>query len=340
MTTLDSPWIKTVALNPPSLQNNTADADRLIAALKEDLQTDNIEMDLELLKSLPELLRNYKYHIRCMVFKDRSRWILTGITDAGDTAPTAGLAVDLGTTRVVLRLIDLNSFSTLAESAFDNPQDDHSWEDMDGNTTVITRAADLAVARGIVVVNGVGNDGLLTEPNTLYAPADGDSVIAVGAVTSTGARSAISSYGPTADGRTKPDVLAQGIGTFMAQSTTPIAYGAGSGTPVLGLSVRSVSPSTAGLVLSGASPGGAGILCVSTCSASSPVPLYTVLVDLGPAHLVGLLPVNFDPSGRFELPVPVQPAVPVFLGTSLFFQGAQLFPTVGLSNGLGIVLPP
>jgi type 1 glutamine amidotransferase len=122
--------------------------------------------------------------------------------------------------------------------------------------------------------------------------------------------------------------------------TSAQTYGAGSGTPVLGLAARSVSPSTVGLVLSGAAPGGAGILALSTCSASSPLPPYTVLVDLGPMHLVGILPVTFGPSGRFELPVPVQPALPVFLGTSLVAQGAQLFPTVGLSNGLRLDLTP
>jgi uncharacterized 2Fe-2S/4Fe-4S cluster protein (DUF4445 family) len=118
-----SPWIRTISLNPPSLQNNTADADRLIAALNDNLQADNIDIDLDLLKSLPKLLRNWKYRVRCIVFKDRHRWLLTGISDAKDTTPIAGLAVDLGTTRVVLRLVDLMTCRTLAESAFDNPQD-------------------------------------------------------------------------------------------------------------------------------------------------------------------------------------------------------------------------
>ena len=123
MTATDSPWIKIVSLNPPSLQNNTADAERLIAALKEDLQADNIDIDLDLLKQLPALLRKWQYRVRCIVFKDRHRWLLTGITEAVDAGPIAGLAVDLGTTRVVLRLVDLSTGRTLAESAFDNPQD-------------------------------------------------------------------------------------------------------------------------------------------------------------------------------------------------------------------------
>ncbi|HZL84341.1 MAG TPA: S8 family serine peptidase [Candidatus Krumholzibacteria bacterium] len=120
--------------------------------------------------------------------------------------------------------------SSVGYRTFDDPQLDHGWEEMDGNTLAITRAADMAVARGIVVVNAVGNDGLFTAPNTLYAPSDGDSVISVGAVDRNGVHSILSSYGPTADGRTKPDVLAEGIGTFMAQANNPMLYGTGSGT--------------------------------------------------------------------------------------------------------------
>ncbi|MBN2490944.1 MAG: ThuA domain-containing protein, partial [Planctomycetes bacterium] len=122
--------------------------------------------------------------------------------------------------------------------------------------------------------------------------------------------------------------------------TSVQAYGASSGTPVPSLSARLISPTAAGLVLSGATPGGAGILGVSTCSAAVASPPYTVLVDLGAVHRVGLLTIGFDAAGRFELPVPLRPALPVFLGTSLFLQGAQVFPTVGLSNGLEIGLTP
>jgi uncharacterized 2Fe-2S/4Fe-4S cluster protein (DUF4445 family) len=118
----ESPWIKIASLNPPSLQDNTADAERLLGALKERLQTDNIDIDYNLLKQLPALLRRWKYRVRCMVVRDRHRWLLTGITDAADDGPVAGLAVDLGTTRVVLRLVELTTGKVLAESAFDNPQ--------------------------------------------------------------------------------------------------------------------------------------------------------------------------------------------------------------------------
>ncbi|MCK5203950.1 MAG: DUF4445 domain-containing protein [Desulfobacterales bacterium] len=118
-----TPWIQTVTLTPPSLKDNTADADRLIQALKSRLDTPVIDIDLDLLKILPAVLRHSRFNIRCILFKEKQHWVLTGITDAKDATLIAGLAIDLGTTRVVLRLLDLATGRTLAESAFDNPQE-------------------------------------------------------------------------------------------------------------------------------------------------------------------------------------------------------------------------
>ena len=112
----------TVSLTQPSLKDNTADADRLVSALKQRLETDQIHIDLGLLRQLPELLRDADYRVRCVVFRDRTRYLLLGVTGADDPTPVAGLAVDLGTTRVVLRLVSLATGAVLGESAFDNPQ--------------------------------------------------------------------------------------------------------------------------------------------------------------------------------------------------------------------------
>ena len=117
------PWVQTIALTPPSLQDNTADVDRLLNALKLHLSSNAIHVNLELLRSLPAILRQSEYHVRCTVLKDRQQWVLVNIAAADDRSVVAGLAVDLGTTRVVLRLIDLVDGRVIAESAFDNPQD-------------------------------------------------------------------------------------------------------------------------------------------------------------------------------------------------------------------------
>ncbi|MBI2537419.1 MAG: S8 family serine peptidase [Gemmatimonadetes bacterium] len=85
----------------------------------------------------------------------------------------------------------------------------YTFSQLNGDIAVTTIASDLAAQRGITVVNSVGNDG--PNPRTLGTPADGDSVIAVGAEDSTGTLAAFSSRGPTADGRIKPDVTAPGV---------------------------------------------------------------------------------------------------------------------------------
>ena len=95
----------------------------------------------------------------------------------------------------------------------------YTYEDMDGNTAVCTRAADLAVSKGVVVVNAAGNERTCAVPpcwDYVIAPADGDSVIAVGAVDGNGNIAGFSSKGPTFDGRVKPDVVAMGIGVYGA----------------------------------------------------------------------------------------------------------------------------
>jgi subtilisin family serine protease len=105
----------------------------------------------------------------------------------------------------------------------------YTYEDMDGNTAVVTNAADMAAARGIVVVNSMGNEG---DDPWLYmiAPADGDSVLSVGAVTSEMERTSFSSVGPTYDGRIKPDVMAMGQSTYVATTADTASYGNASGT--------------------------------------------------------------------------------------------------------------
>lgn len=99
--------------------------------------------------------------------------------------------------------------------------------DMDGNTAVITIAADYMASLGLVVVNSAGNSGAGT--TTIGAPADGNEVLAVGAVNADRTRSSFSSMGPTADGRIKPDVMAMGSGVVVAQ-TSGNAYTTASGT--------------------------------------------------------------------------------------------------------------
>lgn len=127
--------------------------------------------------------------------------------------------------------VDVTSTS-LGYLTYDAPYTSWTWQDMNGNTTLITRAADAAVARGIVVVNSAGNNGFNAAHNTLNAPADGDSVLSVGAVDAGGIRSSFSSVGPTTStpSRIKPDVMARGSSVYVASATNPTGYGTSNGT--------------------------------------------------------------------------------------------------------------
>jgi len=124
---------------------------------------------------------------------------------------------------------DVISSSLGYRDGFTNGEPDYTWQDMDGNTAICTIGADIAASRGIVVVNSAGNSGDGTY-NTLGAPSDGDSVIAVAAVSSSGTRVSFSSVGPSADGRIKPDVAAMGSGVIVASSWNTSGYGTSSGT--------------------------------------------------------------------------------------------------------------
>jgi subtilisin family serine protease len=105
----------------------------------------------------------------------------------------------------------------------------YTFDDLNGDFAVTTIAADSAAARGIVVVAAVGNTGAKGF-GSLGTPADGDSVIAVGAEDSVGVLAPFSSRGPTADGRLKPDLVAPGSDVFTIDPLAPSGFARKNGT--------------------------------------------------------------------------------------------------------------
>jgi subtilisin family serine protease len=103
---------------------------------------------------------------------------------------------------------------SLGYTTFDDPTMDYTYADMNGNTTVISRAAKIASTKGMLVVASAGNEGG-SFWQFISAPADAADVLAAGAVDASGLRAGFSSRGPTADGRIKPDLMAQGVGTVI-----------------------------------------------------------------------------------------------------------------------------
>lgn len=105
----------------------------------------------------------------------------------------------------------------------------YEYEDMDGNTATITRAADMAAARGILVCNAAGNEGN-NDWHYIAAPADADSILSCGAVDEFGEIAFFSSHGPSCDGRIKPEVAARGYSTYIADPYDIHGYYEGTGT--------------------------------------------------------------------------------------------------------------
>jgi subtilisin family serine protease len=129
--------------------------------------------------------------------------------------------------------VDIVSSSLGYRDGFDDPAENYGPNDMDGVTTRISRAADSAVARGMLIVNSAGNESVGSNPrSTITAPADVNGVVAVGAVDRSRALAPSSSVGPTADDRIKPDVAAPGVRVPVPAPYDPdrIAYTTSSGT--------------------------------------------------------------------------------------------------------------
>ncbi len=124
--------------------------------------------------------------------------------------------------------------SSLGYYEFDDPAVNHTYADMDGKTTHVTRAANIAASRGILVFNSAGN-----ERSNLWqriiAPSDGDQVIGVGAVGADLSPAYFTSAGPASDGDVKPNVSAMGYQTTLTLSngSTGKASGTSFSSPVM-----------------------------------------------------------------------------------------------------------
>jgi len=115
--------------------------------------------------------------------------------------------------------------SSLGYTRFDNHEQDHTCADMSGDKTPVTRGANIASTKGLLVINSAGNSGG-SDWQCVGAPADGFSVLAIAAVDSMGIRASFSSVGE-ATNRVKPNVAAMGAGTILAGSNGNFFTGSG-----------------------------------------------------------------------------------------------------------------
>lgn len=116
--------------------------------------------------------------------------------------------------------------ASLGYSTYDNDSMSHSYTDMDGKTTRITKGAELAFSKGIFVVNSAGNEGAASW-KYITAPSDGENVLCIGAVNADQTITTFSSRGPSFDGRVKPDVVAKGGNTAIIKENGLVGTGNG-----------------------------------------------------------------------------------------------------------------
>ncbi len=135
--------------------------------------------------------------------------------------------------------LGVDVFSTsLGYTQFDNPALNYTYNDMNGHTTISARAANFAAKKGILVVVAAGNEGS-SAWHYIATPADADSVLAVGAVDTTGIVAGFSSYGPSSDGDVKPAVASVGLNAVVANPSN--------GLPVFSNGTSFACPNMAGL---------------------------------------------------------------------------------------------
>ncbi len=130
------------------------------------------------------------------------------------------------------------SSTSLGYFTFDNPIFNYTYANMDGNTTLSAKAADMAAKKGILCLMAAGNEGN-SAWRFIITPSDADSVMAVGAVSTSGVVGSFSSYGPSSDGQIKPSVAAVGVGAVVANPST--------GQPSFGNGTSYACPNMAGL---------------------------------------------------------------------------------------------
>lgn len=100
--------------------------------------------------------------------------------------------------------------SSLGYYDYDSPYRSYIYNDMDGKTSYVSRGATIGAEKGILIALSAGNEGD-KDWKYIITPSDAKNVITVGAVNNIGTPANFTSYGPSADGRIKPDIAAMGV---------------------------------------------------------------------------------------------------------------------------------
>ncbi|MDR1437181.1 MAG: S8 family serine peptidase [Candidatus Symbiothrix sp.] len=116
--------------------------------------------------------------------------------------------------------------TSLGYFTFDDATMNHTHEQLDGNSILVSRAAAMAAYKGMALCNSAGNEGNKDWGKIIF-PADAENILTVGSVQSDSIRSSFSSFGYSSDNRVKPDIMAMGTLAAIIGSNGRIASGSG-----------------------------------------------------------------------------------------------------------------
>jgi subtilisin family serine protease len=125
--------------------------------------------------------------------------------------------------------------SSLGYAHFDDSTMNHTHDQLDGKSVLVSVSANLAASRGILLFNSAGNEGNNDSWRKIMFPGDALNMLTIGAVDKDSVRSYFSSEGYTADERVKPDLMAMGTAATVVGSNGQITRGNGTSyaTPIL-----------------------------------------------------------------------------------------------------------
>jgi uncharacterized 2Fe-2S/4Fe-4S cluster protein (DUF4445 family) len=151
-------WIRVLRpeIRRPSLQDNTADVDRLLAGARRLLAGAAVRADLALMRRIPGVLRENAYRVEVVAARDGGSWRLVEVLPGEGRRGLPGLAVDVGTSTVVARLVDMEDGRVIDESGFTNPQAEYGAD-------VLTRIHFASQDNGLETLRRVLLDGLNAE---------------------------------------------------------------------------------------------------------------------------------------------------------------------------------
>ncbi|MBW2208380.1 MAG: DUF4445 domain-containing protein [Deltaproteobacteria bacterium] len=153
-----SGWIRTVQakMEGPSLEDNRADVDRFLNQIRQSLDSEEVAIDFPLVKKMPGILRKEGYDVQAVLYRANHLWHLIDILPAQKGARIFGLAVDLGTSMITIRLLDLLTGGIKGERSFLNPQ-------LEMGPDILTRIHKASEEDGLCNLQGLLIQGLNRE---------------------------------------------------------------------------------------------------------------------------------------------------------------------------------